>query len=142
KAGNGKSFDDFEIQAGIGVIITDDVKAGIDSFKPGIALYAGGMGHKNKNFHKDRMIKFGYADAAEKIQELYLSGRKDEAAAAVPDEYVDEQNLIGSTDRIRQNWAAWADSGCTGLNISTKQDEVVELMAELADTRGQMADAS
>ncbi len=141
KAGNGKSFDDFEIQAGIGVVITDDVQAGIDSFKPVTALYAGGMGHKNKNFHKDRMIKFGYGEAAEKIQELYLAGRKEEAIAAVPDEYVDEQNLIGPVNRIRQNWAGWADSGATGLNISTKQDEAIELMADLADTRGQLADA-
>ena len=141
KAGNGKSFDDFEIQAGMGVIITDDVKAGIDSFKPVTALYAGGMGHKNKNFHKDRMIKFGYGEAAEKIQELYLAGRKEEAIAAVPDDYVDEQNLIGPVDRIKQNWAAWADSGCTGISISTNQDEAMELLADLADTKGQMAAA-
>jgi F420-dependent oxidoreductase-like protein len=139
KAGNGKSMDNFEIQAGVGVHITDDVKAGLAVLKPTIALYAGGMGHKDKNFHKDRMVKFGYGDAADRIQELYLAGRKEEAAAAVPDEYVDEQNLVGPEKRIRQNWAAWADSGATGISIGTRQTEAIHLMADIAGSKENIA---
>jgi F420-dependent oxidoreductase-like protein len=134
RAGNGKSFKDFEIQAGTTVILTDDVRAAFRQMKPGIALYVGGMGHRELNFHKNTMIRRGYADAAETIQELYLSGRKAEAIEAVPDEYCDEQCLAGTPARIRERYRAWEDSGITGLTIRTDQDEALELMAELAGT--------
>ena len=82
------------------VRITDDVAGTIDAMKPRVALYVGGMGARDKNFHKDAMARRGYADAAERIQELFLAGRRDEAVAAVPDEYVDEGALLGSPARI------------------------------------------
>ncbi len=138
KAGNGKSFDDFELFAGATVLVTNDVKAGLDSIKPGRALYIGGMGARNKNFHNDRMVKRGYPDEAARVQELYLAGRKDEAAAAIPDEFIDEEAIIGPPDRIRERFRAWADAsenGLDGLNITAWQPEALELMAELAGTR-------
>ena len=135
RAGNGKSWKDFEIQAGGRVIITDDVKAALAESKPGIALYVGGMGHKDLNFHNEHMVQRGYPDVAEKVQELYLAGRKQEAIAAIPDEYVDDAGLYGSVDRIEQRWGAWADSGITGFTVNTHQEEAVELMADLAGTR-------
>ena len=74
----------------------------------------------------------GYADAAERIQELFLAGRKDEAIAAVPDEYVDERCLVGPAERIRERYGAWADSGITGLGLTTRQPQALELLAECA----------
>lgn len=142
KAGGGKGFDDFEIQAGMGVIIADDVKGALAKLKPVTALYVGGMGHKDKNFHNDRMARAGFADEAKRIQELYLAGRKEEAEAAVPDEYLDSQNLVGPVERIRENYKAWESSGCTGISISSQQDEALHLMAELAGSKEQAASAA
>ena len=132
RAGGGKGFDNFEIQASVFVEINDDVQEALDRLKPNEALYVGGMGHRDKNYHKDMMVRRGYGDAAERIQELYLAGRKDEAAAAVPDEWVDAKSLCGPPARIRRRYAPWEDCGGTSLNIRTSQDAAVALMAEIA----------
>jgi alkanesulfonate monooxygenase SsuD/methylene tetrahydromethanopterin reductase-like flavin-dependent oxidoreductase (luciferase family) len=95
RAGNGKSMANFEIQASVHVEIDNDVKAALARLKPEVALYVGGMGHKDKNFHKDQMVRRGFGDAADRIQELYLAHRKEEAIAAVPDEWVDLKSLVG-----------------------------------------------
>ncbi len=136
RAGGGKSLAGFEIYAMATVIIGDDVKAALDRMKPNTALYVGGMGHRDKNFHNDTMTRRGFGDAARRIQELYLAGRKAEAAAAVPDEYVDEGALVGPVTRIRDRFKRWQDSGATALIVSSPQDEALDLMAELAATRG------
>jgi len=132
RAGHGKSLKDLEIQARAPVVITDDVRGALAQLKPHIALYVGGMGHRDKNFHKDMMIRRGYGDAAARIQELYLAGRKDEAIAAVPDEFCDEGALVGPVGRIRERYRPWADCGITGLTIVADQPEALELMADLA----------
>jgi alkanesulfonate monooxygenase SsuD/methylene tetrahydromethanopterin reductase-like flavin-dependent oxidoreductase (luciferase family) len=136
RAGGGKSLRDLEIQPGVSVAITDDVRGSLQTLKPRVALYVGGMGHKSKNFHKQMMVERGFGDAAERIQELYLAGRKDEATSAVPDDFVDEGALVGPVSRIRERYRAWADSGITGMTISTQQTEAMELMADLAETHG------
>jgi F420-dependent oxidoreductase-like protein len=135
RAGHGKSLADFEIQAGVSVNVTDDVENAIGRMKPGIALYVGGMGHSETNFHNDMMVRRGYPDAAEKIQELYLAGRKREAIAAVPDDFCDEQALIGPPQRIRDRYKEWERSGATGLTLSCRRTEGLELMAELTGSR-------
>ena len=127
----GKTPDQFERQAMTQVHVTDDVQGALDRLKPGIALYVGGMGHKDINFHNKMMVRRGYADAAERIQELYLAKRKDEAIAAVPDEFVDEGALIGPKDRIKEKFKAWEDCGITGLTISGNR-KAIETMAEVA----------
>src|SRR5919109_33317 len=132
RAGGGKGFDTFEIQARAEVTITDDVEGALARQKPRVALYVGGMGHRDRNFHKDMMIRRGFGDAAQRIQELYLARRKDEAIAAVPDEFCDEMSLVGPVARIRERYRAWADCGITGLTITADQPEALELMAELA----------
>jgi alkanesulfonate monooxygenase SsuD/methylene tetrahydromethanopterin reductase-like flavin-dependent oxidoreductase (luciferase family) len=132
RAGGGKGFADFEIQARAEVRITDDVRGALARMKPRVALYAGGMGHRDRNFHKDMMIRRGFGEAAQRIQELYLAKRKSEAEAAVPDEFCDEMSLVGPVARIRERYQAWADSGITGLTIVTDQPEALELMARLA----------
>ncbi len=135
RAGNGKSMEDFEVQPGVGVTITDDVQEALRRQKPGIALYVGGMGHESMNFHKDQMVRRGYGEAAERIQELYLAGRKAEALEEVPDEFVDDGCLVGPKERIRERFQAWADCGITGLTVNTSQPEALELMADLAAVR-------
>jgi F420-dependent oxidoreductase-like protein len=132
RAGNGKSWKDFEVQGSVQVHISDDPRDGFRRMKPGIALYVGGMGHRSKNFHNDMMVRRGYGDVAKQLQELFLSGRKGEAIEAIPDEYCDEMSLCGSPARIGERYKPWADSGLTGLTINTQQDEALELMADLA----------
>ena len=139
RAGGGKSFADFEIQPGVTVIVTDDIEQAFDRMKAGIALYVGGMGHRDKNFHNDMMVRRGYPEAAEKIQELYLVGRKREAIEAVPNEYCDEGSLVGPPQRIRERYKDWEGSGATGLTLSCRQAEGLELMAELSGSRDRAA---
>jgi F420-dependent oxidoreductase-like protein len=134
RAGNGKSWDDFEIQPMVGVAVTDDVRGALRAVKNGVALYVGGMGHRNKNFHNDMMVRRGFGEAAARIQELYLAGHKAEAAEAVPDEYVDDGALIGPKQRIAERYAEWEGSGATGLTLNTSQPEAIELLAELGGT--------
>ncbi len=132
RAGRHKGFANFDIQARAEVAITDDVRGALARMKPRVALYVGGMGHRDKNFHKEMMIRRGFGEAAQRIQELYLGRRKDEAVAAVPDEFCDEMSLVGPVARIRERYRAWADCGITGLTLVTDQPEAMELMAKLA----------
>ena len=81
---------------------------------------------------KEMMIRRGFGDAAQRIQELFLAKRKDEANAAVPDEFCDEMSLVGPVARIRERYRAWAECGITGLTLVTEQPEAMELMASLA----------
>ena len=135
RAGGGKSLADFEIQPGVTVVVTDDVGRALARMKPAIALYVGGMGHRDKNFHNDMMVRRGYPEAAAKIQELYLAGRKREAVEAVPDDYCDEAALVGPPQRIRDRYKDWESSGATGLTLSCRQPEGLELMAERTGSR-------
>jgi F420-dependent oxidoreductase-like protein len=139
RAGEGKGLADFEIQPGVAVIVTDEIEQALDRMKPGVALYVGGMGHSDKNFHNDMMVRRGYPEAAQKIQELYLAGRKREAIEAVPDEYCDEASLVGPPQRIRERYKEWEASGATGLTLSCRQAEGLELMAELTGSRDRAA---
>jgi len=128
---DGKGRKDFDIAAGCNVNITDDVKAGLATQKAHLALYMGGMGARSKNFHNDMAKKYGYVEAAERIQELYLAGRKAEAEAAVPDELVDEMSLVGPEARIRERFRAWEDAGVTTMLVNAAQPEALTLMAAI-----------
>jgi len=129
RAGGGKSLATFAIQGSVHVDVTNDVRAGLERLKRDVALYVGGMGHRDKNYHKDILIRRGFKEAADRIQELFLAHRKDEAAAAVPDEWVDWKSLVGPPERIRQRYRAWAESGLTGLTVRAAQPEAVEVVA-------------
>ena len=136
RAGGGKSMRDFEIQGGVSVSITDDVKSALAAGKPFVALYVGGMGHPKQNFHKKRMEREGWAEAANRIHELFQAGRRDEAIAAVPDEYIDEGGLFGPVARIRERWRKlWEPMPYTGVTVRTQQDEAYALMADLVGAR-------
>jgi F420-dependent oxidoreductase-like protein len=131
KRTDGKTLKDLEIVTNITVTIADDVKAAFAKSKPALALYVGGMGAKDKNFHKDAMIERGFSEAADRVQELFMAGRKDEAAAAIPDDYIDGGGLIGSPARIKERFAPWRDAGYTTLRMSGPSREAMALMAEL-----------
>jgi F420-dependent oxidoreductase-like protein len=132
RAGNGKGFKDFTVLASVHVEIDNDVKAALQRLKPEVALYVGGMGHKTKNFHNDIMVRRGFGDAAKRIQELYLAHRKEEAIAAVPDEWVDLKSLVGPPARIMERYRAWEDSGADSLSVRSRQPEAIEVMARAA----------
>lgn len=131
RRGDGKTLKDFNIRGSLSVYLDNDVRRALDALKPAAALYAGGMGAKDKNFHKDAMVQRGFGEAAERIQELFLAGRKEEAAAAVPDEYVDDEALVGPWERIKQRWKPWLDSGVTEICFMQPDDDVLELLGEL-----------
>jgi F420-dependent oxidoreductase-like protein len=134
-ARSGRDLSTLELQAGVSVTITDDVAGTIAAAKPQLGLYVGGMGSRDRNFHKDAMARRGYGEAAERIQELFLAGRREEAIAAVPDEFIDDGGLIGSPARIRERFEPWTRCGITGLTVRARQDEALELIADLAGIR-------
>jgi F420-dependent oxidoreductase-like protein len=134
KADGDKSLDNFAIVPGVNVIISDDLEKVRMPVKANMALYIGGMGARNKNFYNDLAKRLGYEEAAVKIQDLFLDGKKMEAAAAVPDELVDACHLVGPADRIRDRLQAWKEAGAKNwvhtMNVGTPQVEALELLAE------------
>lgn len=131
RAGNGKSAKDFQIVCSCTVSVGEDVKSAFAAMKPQIALYVGGMGARDKNFYNDLVTKYGYGDAAARIQDLYLAGHKREAEEAVPDELCDELSLCGPEARIRERLGAWQDAGVTTMLVGSRQPQALALMAEL-----------
>ena len=133
KAGNGKSLKDFDIAPFVTVAVNDDLDAAFDALRPWLALYIGGMGAKGKNFYHDYATRLGYGEVATRIQDLYLSGKKEEAQALVPNELLDEIALVGSHGRIVERLAPWKEAGKRGevgsMLLSVANLEVMELFA-------------
>jgi F420-dependent oxidoreductase-like protein len=111
------SKEEFEVAATVPLIVTDDVEAAADAVRPMYALYFGGMGARGTNFHANVAIRMGYEAEVAKIQELYLGGHKNEAAAAVPTRLLQQLTLIGPKDKIRHDLAAWRESIVTTLLV-------------------------
>jgi alkanesulfonate monooxygenase SsuD/methylene tetrahydromethanopterin reductase-like flavin-dependent oxidoreductase (luciferase family) len=118
RPGARRTSDEFEILALCPVLVADDIERAADLYRPTIALYAGGMGAREVNFHYDVFCRLGFEAEAAKIQELYLDGRKDEAAAAVPTKMVEAISLIGPREKIRDDLEAWRESIATTLLVS------------------------
>jgi F420-dependent oxidoreductase-like protein len=112
-----RTKEEFEVAATVPLIVTDDVESAADAMRPMYALYFGGMGARGTNFHANVAIRMGYEAEVAKIQELYLSGHKQEAAAAVPTRLVEQLTLIGSPDKIRHDLEPWRDSIVTTLLV-------------------------
>ncbi len=133
KAGNGKSLKDFDIAPFVTVSMNDDLDAAYDALRPWLALYIGGMGAKNKNFYHEYATRLSYGDAANQIQELYLSGKKPEAEALVPNELLDEVSLIGPRERIIERLGPWKEAGKRGevgsMLLGVQDPVVLELLA-------------
>jgi len=130
RAGGGKSLATFDIAPTVMVIQGDDVQSCLDFVKPMLALYIGGMGARGKNFYNDLACRYGFEADAKKIQDLYLDGKKAEAAAAVPNELVDEVALVGPAARIRDRLAPWRESGVTTMICGLRQPEVMRTLVE------------
>jgi F420-dependent oxidoreductase-like protein len=133
-AGNGKSLKDFDVAPFVMVSANDDLAAAFDALRPWLALYIGGMGAKGKNFYHDYAARLGYADVAGRIQDLYLSGKKAEAEALVPNELIDEVALVGSHGRIIERLAPWKAAGKRGeigsMLLSVTDPVILELFAK------------
>jgi F420-dependent oxidoreductase-like protein len=113
-----RTREDFEVAATVPFIVTDDPESAMDAVRPMYALYFGGMGARTANFHANVPIRMGYEKEVKEIQDLYLAGKKQEAAAAVPAKLIDELALIGPPDKLRDDLAAWRESSVTTLLIS------------------------
>ena len=122
---------EFEVCPTVSVVVDDDVERAADILRPMLALYIGGMGAREVNFHFDVFCRMGYQGEAVKIQQLYLEGRKEEAAAAVPTAMVEEICLIGPREKIRDDLEAWEESVVTTMLLGASVD-TMRLMAELA----------
>lgn len=121
---------------GVPLAIGEDVDHLLDMYRPMIALYVGGMGSRGKNFYNDLACRYGYGDAAKQIQDLYLDGKKDEAAAAVPTELLRAISLVGPAEYIRERVAAFAEAGATTLVVNplaATRDERVRLVREFRE---------
>ena len=107
-----------DVYVGTPLVIGEDVDGLLDGVRPMLALYIGGMGARGKNFYNDLACRYGFAAEAKTIQDLYLDGKKDEAAAAVPDDLVRATSLIGPESYVKERVAAFAEAGVTTLNVT------------------------
>ena len=131
RAGNGKSMRNFDLAPYVSCVLGDDLDACRAPIKASLALYIGGMGARSKNFYNSYVRNFGYEGLAGQLQDLYLSGRKAEAQAAVPDELVDAVALVGPKERIAEQLSRWKASPVTTMLIGTNQVEALRVLAEL-----------
>lgn len=131
KAKRDPELGDLQVFASPTLAIGDDAEKYLQWVKPHLALYIGGMGAKGKNFYNDLAQRYGYEEEAEKIQDLYLAGKKEEAAAAVPDELVRSVNLIGSESFVQERVAAFAKAGVTTLNVAPLAEDTAGRVAQI-----------
>jgi len=131
RPGARRAPDDFEVIASATVIVADDIEKAADRVRPSLALYIGGMGAREVNFHFDVFARMGFEQDARRIQDLYLDGRKDEAEAAVPTALVEATALIGPREKIRDDLEAWNESLVTTLLVGGGIEQM-RLLAELA----------
>ena len=125
-----RADDLFEIAATIRVNVDDDLDAALAPVKQQVGFYAGGMGAKSYNLHKNHISRLGFADAAEEIQDLFMAGERLRAFEAVPDALADEISLCGSKGRIVERIKDWEKSPITSLLVSVKDVETLRFMAE------------
>jgi F420-dependent oxidoreductase-like protein len=128
----GRSSTGLDISPTATVVLGDDIEACRNKMKPQLALYIGGMGAREKNFYFNLACRYGYEEAAVKVQDLFLARKRDEAAASVPDALVDDVALCGPKERIAERLAEWSASGITSLLCTTNRLETLRVMAELA----------
>lgn len=131
---SGRTLKDFDVAPFVHVQMGDDIDACRLPSKANMAFYIGGMGAKNKNFYTDYACAQGYEEVALKIQDLFLSGKREEATMAVPDELVDACHLVGSEEMIRERLQAWkaaeAKNHVGTMLLNCRQPEAMELIAE------------
>lgn len=131
RAARGKTRDDFDIAPLVPIVVNDNLEVAYNQLRPFLAIYIGGMGAKGKNFYHDLACRFGYEEAADKIQDLYLAGEKGQAMMAVPEELIDEIALVGPRERIKERLSPWIDSPITTMNLSVLNVETLRLVLDL-----------
>ncbi len=138
RAGDGKRIDDsFDIAPTVNVAIDDDVERARDALRPVLALYVGGMGSRKQNFYNSLVQRYGYEDAAREVQDLYLEGKKEEAAAALPGELIDKVSLAGPRERIKERLELYREAGVGTLMLTPMawtaegRSEILRTVAEL-----------
>jgi F420-dependent oxidoreductase-like protein len=122
----------FDVAPSAPAALTDDPEQARWGIKPFLALYIGGMGARGRNFYFDLACRYGYEEAARRIQDLYLDGKRMEAIAAVPDDLVDEVSLVGPRGALRERLAEWRASGVTTLVVISRDVGTLEALADLA----------
>lgn len=132
RSGEEGKADRFRVVPMVPTVVDDDLQAARNAAKPGLALYVGGMGAKGKNFYNDLAGMYGYEEAAEVVQELWLAGRQGEAMAAVPDALVDEVCLVGPKERVAERLAAWEGAGASELACAIQDVGTLRALAEVA----------
>jgi F420-dependent oxidoreductase-like protein len=124
--------DGLDIAPAVPAVLSDDVETAREVLKPYYALYVGGMGARGKNFYNELAREYGFEEAAQRIQDLFLDGKQRDAAAAVPDELVDELALVGPRERIAERLEAWKESGATTMLVSTRDPATLRAVADLS----------
>lgn len=131
RPGARRSRKDFEICATAQIVITDDRPAAMAAIKPFLALYMGGMGSEDTNFHAEVYRRMGYSDVVDEVTELFRSDRKDEAAQIIPDAVVDDSAIVGDIDYVRNQIGVWEAAGVTTMLVSPGSVEEIERLAGL-----------
>lgn len=131
RPGARRSREDFEICATAQVVITDDRSTAFEYIKPSLALYMGGMGAEDTNFHADVYRRMGYADVVDEVTALFRSDRKEQAAAVIPDELVDDAVIVGDIDYVRKQITVWEAAGVTMMVVTGRTAEQVRELATL-----------
>jgi F420-dependent oxidoreductase-like protein len=137
-ARSGRSLEGFDIAPTVNVFITDDLEGARDAMRPFIALYVGGMGSRKQNFYNNLVQRYGFADEAKVIQDLYLEGKREEAMAAIPNKLIDIVSLCGPPDFVKERLEVYRDAGVGTLGVTplafTAEDRLTQLrlLAELA----------
>ncbi len=121
----------FEIASLVTVAVTDDVSAALAGVRTGLGFYIGGMGAKGQNYHTKLMARMGYEEEAYRVQDLFFEGKREEAIAAVPEEFADEISLVGPPSRIRERLEAWRASPVTTLLVGGRDAEQLQVIRDL-----------
>ncbi|MBP1817590.1 LLM class F420-dependent oxidoreductase [Mycobacterium sp. OAE908] len=131
RPGARRGREDFEICATAQVVVTDDRPAIMELMKPHLALYMGGMGAEDTNFHADVYRRMGYAEVVDDVTKLFRSDRKDEAAKIIPDELVDDSAIVGDLPYVQQQIKAWEAAGVTMMVVGARSPEQIRDLAGL-----------
>jgi F420-dependent oxidoreductase-like protein len=132
KAKRAPELGELDVVPQIPVAIGEDLPALRDAIRPLLALYVGGMGARGKNFYNDLARRYGFEDAAKTVQDLYLDGKKDEAAAALPDALIDGVGLLGPEGLIKERLAALSEAGVTTLNMTPLRADPAAMVHQIA----------
>src|SRR6185312_8605992 len=131
RPGARRTREDFEICATAQIVVTEDRPAAFEGIKPFLALYMGGMGAEDTNFHADVYRRMGYAEVVDEVTKLFRSNQKDKAAEIIPDELVDDAMIVGDLDYVRKQIAAWKAAGVTMMVVAARNAEQVRDLAAL-----------